>query len=326
MAVEIGTPSSVYPTPNPPDATDIAAFKSNVTAYIIEETLESLESELNDSTVEVEEFLDDLQEASLCYLPDNATLEKRIDEIMASDMDAMTESMFSLLDVSAHLRWVLNWKTNIVLETSPGKWVITVTPRSVKLHYGKELRQEFCDITRSTNLYLGLSATVKQAAADDALAYMTVGNDAGVELANFFVEDGQSLDKPQDKLQDRRTGQHQDEYDADDNTDEVMLSLKNESDFYDDDDSPNNPSAKDYFESPEKPKPTKTASPKQPGITPPTQDDSLRYLKNVQGRVLSIMEAAIPSDTQREAIKTLIKKEFRREMSKIGKVQVGDDE
>jgi hypothetical protein len=44
---------------------------------------------------------------------------------------------------------------------------------------------------------------------------------------------------------------------------------------------------------------------------------TLQYLKSVEGRVLTIMEAAIPSDSQREAIKTLIKKEFRREMSKV---------
>ena len=49
----------------------------------------------------------------------------------------------------------------------------------------------------------------------------------------------------------------------------------------------------------------------------------LNLLKSVEGRILTIMEAAIPSDTQREAIKTLIKKEFRREMNKINST---DDE
>lgn len=41
-----------------------------------------------------------------------------------------------------------------------------------------------------------------------------------------------------------------------------------------------------------------------------------RY-KSLQGRVLNIVEAAIGDKTQREAIKTLVNKEFRREMSNI---------
>jgi hypothetical protein len=48
--------------------------------------------------------------------------------------------------------------------------------------------------------------------------------------------------------------------------------------------------------------------------------DPLKFLKSAEGRVLSVMEACIPNDTQREAIKTLIKKEFRSVMNRYGKV------
>jgi hypothetical protein len=53
---------------------------------------------------------------------------------------------------------------------------------------------------------------------------------------------------------------------------------------------------------------------------------SLQYLKSVEGRVLTIMEAAIPNDAQRDAIKTLIKKEFRREMTKANRGSFASDE
>ena len=46
---------------------------------------------------------------------------------------------------------------------------------------------------------------------------------------------------------------------------------------------------------------------------------TIRYLKSVEGRVLTIMEAAFPNESQREAVKSLIKKEFRREMSRVNR-------
>jgi hypothetical protein len=46
---------------------------------------------------------------------------------------------------------------------------------------------------------------------------------------------------------------------------------------------------------------------------------SLQYLKSVEGRVLTVLEAAISNDSQREAVKSLIKKEFRREMNKVNR-------
>jgi len=52
--------------------------------------------------------------------------------------------------------------------------------------------------------------------------------------------------------------------------------------------------------------------------------DSLQLLKGVEGRVLTIMEAAFPNEGQREAVKSLIRKEFRREMNKINRVQDED--
>lgn len=44
---------------------------------------------------------------------------------------------------------------------------------------------------------------------------------------------------------------------------------------------------------------------------------ALPRLKSLQGRILNIVEAAIADKTQREAVKTLVNKEFRREMNKI---------
>ena len=44
---------------------------------------------------------------------------------------------------------------------------------------------------------------------------------------------------------------------------------------------------------------------------------TIAALKSLQGRVLGIVEAAFADKTQREAVKTLINKEFRREMDKV---------
>ena len=54
------------------------------------------------------------------------------------------------------------------------------------------------------------------------------------------------------------------------------------------------------------------------------QKGSLQFLKSVEGRVLTIMEAAFSDKDQREAIKTLIKKEFRREMNKANRTEDED--
>jgi hypothetical protein len=47
---------------------------------------------------------------------------------------------------------------------------------------------------------------------------------------------------------------------------------------------------------------------------------TLQFLKSVEGLVLTVLEAAIASDSQREAVKSLIKKEFRREMNKVNRL------
>jgi hypothetical protein len=54
--------------------------------------------------------------------------------------------------------------------------------------------------------------------------------------------------------------------------------------------------------------------------------DPLKFLKSAEGRVLTVMEACIQNDAQREAIKTLIKKEFRTVMSRYGKTSSPDEE
>lgn len=47
---------------------------------------------------------------------------------------------------------------------------------------------------------------------------------------------------------------------------------------------------------------------------------TLQYLKSVEGRVLTVLEAAFSSTEQREAVKSLIKKEFRREMNRVNRL------
>lgn len=44
----------------------------------------------------------------------------------------------------------------------------------------------------------------------------------------------------------------------------------------------------------------------------------LGHIKSLQGRVLTVIDASAADKQQREAIKTLMKKEFRREMDKMG--------
>jgi hypothetical protein len=51
---------------------------------------------------------------------------------------------------------------------------------------------------------------------------------------------------------------------------------------------------------------------------------TIQYLKSVEGRVLTVLEAAISSDSQREAVKSLIKKEFRREMNRVNRLEDED--
>jgi hypothetical protein len=42
-----------------------------------------------------------------------------------------------------------------------------------------------------------------------------------------------------------------------------------------------------------------------------------RHLKSLQGRVLTIVDAILADKQQREAVKTLVNKEFRRELDKV---------
>jgi hypothetical protein len=51
-----------------------------------------------------------------------------------------------------------------------------------------------------------------------------------------------------------------------------------------------------------------------------TERGTIQYLKSVEGRVLTVLEAAFSSPEQREAVKSLIKKEFRREMNKVNRL------
>jgi hypothetical protein len=53
---------------------------------------------------------------------------------------------------------------------------------------------------------------------------------------------------------------------------------------------------------------------------------AITNLKSVEGRILTLMEVAFPDHTQRDAIKSLIKKEFRREMNKVNRTPDEDDE
>jgi hypothetical protein len=49
-------------------------------------------------------------------------------------------------------------------------------------------------------------------------------------------------------------------------------------------------------------------------------------LKSLQGRILNIVEASLSDKTQREAVKTLVNKEFRQEMNKVSGAQGWKDE
>lgn len=55
-----------------------------------------------------------------------------------------------------------------------------------------------------------------------------------------------------------------------------------------------------------------------PAAPEPKTGNTVSRLKSLQGRVLTIIDGAFFDKTQREAVKTLINKEFRREMSKTG--------
>lgn len=53
---------------------------------------------------------------------------------------------------------------------------------------------------------------------------------------------------------------------------------------------------------------------------------TINYLKSVEGRVLTVLEAALSDKGQRDAVKTLIKKEFRRTMNQVNRAQTPNDE
>lgn len=57
-------------------------------------------------------------------------------------------------------------------------------------------------------------------------------------------------------------------------------------------------------------------------VTPPyvaglTKDTNLGYFRSLEGRVLTILDASSSDRTQREALKTLIRKEFRSTMTSV---------
>jgi len=57
-----------------------------------------------------------------------------------------------------------------------------------------------------------------------------------------------------------------------------------------------------------------------------TEKSTLNYLKSVEGRVLTVLEAALPDKEHRQAVKTLIKKEFRRTMNQVNRIQVPSED
>jgi hypothetical protein len=61
----------------------------------------------------------------------------------------------------------------------------------------------------------------------------------------------------------------------------------------------------------------KESAPEKPDTV--KQDfEMVKRLKSLQGRVLTIMDASFGDKVQRESVKTLINKEFRREINRIG--------
>lgn len=75
-------------------------------------------------------------------------------------------------------------------------------------------------------------------------------------------------------------------------------------------------------EYPELAKGQKSASQQGSGWTNFDRTDAMQHLKSLQGRILTIMDASIGDKEQRAAVKTLINKEFRQEITKLnGKEQ-----
>ena len=58
----------------------------------------------------------------------------------------------------------------------------------------------------------------------------------------------------------------------------------------------------------------------QAGAKQASEKGTLDFLRSVEGRVLTVLEAALPDKEHRNAVKTLIKKEFRREMNRVNRV------
>jgi hypothetical protein len=69
---------------------------------------------------------------------------------------------------------------------------------------------------------------------------------------------------------------------------------------------------------PQCPKPATTQSVAGTVTVVQTADASFKELQSLQGRVLTIIDACFSDKVQRENVKTLIKKEFRRSIEKVG--------
>jgi hypothetical protein len=55
------------------------------------------------------------------------------------------------------------------------------------------------------------------------------------------------------------------------------------------------------------------------GVKQASERGTLDFLRSVEGRVLTVLEAALPDKEHRNAVKSLIKKEFRREMNRVNR-------
>lgn len=59
-------------------------------------------------------------------------------------------------------------------------------------------------------------------------------------------------------------------------------------------------------------------APEAPPINYMNHDATLRHMKKTAGRILTVIDASFPEGTQRNALKSLIKREFRTELERIG--------
>jgi hypothetical protein len=221
-------------------------------------------------------------------LPDIATLYIEIDKLLVNSMGMIdadfSQEFIELLWLSGHLPWHMNMRFQVHLQDPQTKFKITVTPNSIDLlkadcHYSVR--------PKDYQLYMALVGVCEEGSDDE--------EDVATEVASKLIGDVPFTQETLDRMHGSFVTQTiEDFFQAEEDT----------------------PSPMEPKKSTEPVQETKVEEPKPKVAAQNVDDIRLKFLKNVQGRVLTIMEAAIPNPAQCEALKTLIKKEFRREITR----------